>query len=109
MASNVQVYTSITCGFPLNTPSHPWPMIFVSNINCPQRLNTLKYFSSVISIVIGRSLSLCPSPLGDQAFGTSMAGLHGGGANLNTIRKVSTTGQLPSGGVIVIVYSVSVL
>src|SRR5207249_8813032 len=82
-------------------------IIFVSNINCPQRSNTLKYFSSVTLIVNGYSLSLCPSPLGDHAFGTSITGRHAGGTSLSTTCTVSTIGQVLSGGIIVIVYSVS--
>src|SRR5580765_8487053 len=71
----------------------------VSNINCPHLLNILKYLSSTMLIVSGYNLSLCPSPLGDQAFGTCRLDLSAALSNILT-RIVSMVGQSPFGGVI---------
>src|SRR3990170_7204556 len=87
-------------------PSHPWPMIFVSNINCPHLLKTRKYLSSFMHTVKGYKRSLCPSKFGDHALGTNRSEvqpLELAGSILT--KTVSTTGQL-SPKLICIVYSV---
>src|SRR5215204_3086991 len=74
IASTVHEYESITCGFPLSIPFHPFINSLVSNISCPHRLKTRKYFNSLILAGNGTNISFLPSPLGVNALGTKISG-----------------------------------